>query len=160
VKIFSAVILSGAAAVLATSAFAQAPTAAQAPAAAVEKTGKHEHHAWHHKGPSLARLDANMDGAIDLAEFANMDRLKKADANGDGTLSQEEITAMVQKAMIERKVDRATRRLDINGDGTVTLAEIEKQKAKRFAIMDRNDDGKIEKAELRPWKRGMEHKAD
>ena len=159
-KIFISVILSGAAAILATSAFAQAPTAAQAPAAAVEKTGKHEHHAWHHKGPGFARLDANKDGAVDLAEFTNMDRLKKADANGDGILSQDEITAMIEKAILERKVERATRRLDIDGDGTVTLAEIEKQKAKRFALMDRNDDGKIEKAELRPWKRGMEHKAD
>ena len=84
-----------------------------------------------------------------------------ADANGDGTLSQDEITAMVEKARAERQVERATRRLDVNGDGTVTLAEVEKQKAKRFAVMDRNDDGKIEKAELRSGKRfGKKHKAE
>jgi Ca2+-binding EF-hand superfamily protein len=159
VKTFCAIILSGATLALATSAFAQAPTPSQPPASAVEKTAKDER-GGHHEGLRLARLDANKDGSVDLAEFTSMDRLKKADANGDGTLSQDEITAMVEKAMVERKVERATRRLDINGDGTVTLAEIEKQKAKRFAVMDRNDDGKIETTELRPWKHGMEHKAD
>jgi Ca2+-binding EF-hand superfamily protein len=93
-------------------------------------------------------LDSNKDGVIDRAEFTTTDRQKKADVNGDGTLSHDEITKMVKKARTERRIERVTRRLDVNQDGTVTLAEVKKQKAKRFAVMDRNDDGKIENAEL------------
>ena len=159
-RTFRTIILSGVVMTFAASAFAQtaAPSQPQAPTA--EEAAKGER-GDHRKGMRLARLDANKDGAIDLAEFTNIDRLKKADANGDGTLSRDEITAMVEKAKTERKVERATRRLDVNGDGTVTLTEVEKQKAKRFAVMDRNDDGKIEKAELRSSKRfGKERKAD
>lgn len=91
------------------------------------------------------RMDANKDGAIDQQEFATRQNLKDADANGDGTLSREELVTMIQK----RQADRLTRRLDINGDGNVTLAEIEKQRSERFALLDRNDDGKLEAHELR-----------
>jgi Ca2+-binding EF-hand superfamily protein len=44
----------------------------------------------------LARLDTNNDGAIDQQEFATAQNLKDADANGDGTLSKEELVAMIQ----------------------------------------------------------------
>ncbi|MGH6859662.1 MAG: EF-hand domain-containing protein [Phyllobacterium sp.] len=130
-------------------AFAQtaAPDQAQTPPAA-EATGKAD--ANHGK---RVRLDANDDGSVDLSEFTNTDRLKEADKNGDGTLSQEEIEAMAMKRVVERQARRMTKRLDVDGDGTVTIAEIEKQKAKRFAVMDRNDDGKIERSEMRRGKK-------
>jgi Ca2+-binding EF-hand superfamily protein len=102
----------------------------------------------------LARLDTNNDGAIDQQEFATAQNLKDADANGDGTLSKEELVAMIQKRQAERQAERMTRRLDVNGDGTVTIAEIEKQRGERFALMDRNDDGKLEANELRRGDRG------
>ena len=95
------------------------------------------------------RLDANSDGAIDQQEFVTAQRLKEADANGDGTLTTDELVAMIEKQRAERLAARLTRRLDIDGDGKVTLAEIEKQKAERFALLDRNDDGKLERNELR-----------
>ena len=82
-----------------------------------------------------------------------MDRLKEADKNGDGTLSQDEIEAMAMKRVVERQAQRMTKRLDVDGDGIVTIAEVEKQKGKRFALMDRNDDGKLEKSEMRHGKR-------
>ncbi len=98
------------------------------------------------------KMDTNDDGAVDLSEFTNMDHLKQADTNGDGTLSQEEIQAMVMKRIVERQTRRMTNRLDVNGDGVVTIAEVEKQKEKRFALMDRNDDGKLEQSEFRHGK--------
>ncbi|MCO4319716.1 EF-hand domain-containing protein [Phyllobacterium sp. 21LDTY02-6] len=100
-----------------------------------------------------AKLDSNKDGSVDLAEFSNADRLKEADKDGDGKLSQEEMEALAMKRIVERQVQRMTKRLDVDGDGTVTIAEVEKQKAKRFALMDRNDDGKLEGKELRHGKR-------
>jgi Ca2+-binding EF-hand superfamily protein len=102
----------------------------------------------------LARLDANNDGAIDQQEFATVQSLKDADANGDGTLTTEELGAMILKRQAERRAERISRRLDIDGDGKVTLAEIEKNRAERFALMDRNDDGKLQGNELR---RGGRH---
>ncbi len=101
------------------------------------------------KSAALAKLDANNDGVIDQNEFAADARLKEADTNNDGVLSQEEVSAMILKQMADRRAERMMQRLDIDGDGKVTLAEIEGQKAKRFALMDRNNDGKLEASELR-----------
>lgn len=97
----------------------------------------------------LARLDANNDGAVDQQEFATAQNLKDADTNGDGELSKDELVTMIQKRQAERAAERMTRRLDIDGDGKVTIAEIEKNRTERFALMDRNDDGKLEGNELR-----------
>ncbi|MGB3643086.1 MAG: calcium-binding protein [Mesorhizobium sp.] len=91
---------------------------------------------------------------IDLEKFSKMDRLKAADTNGDGTLSRDEIENMVMKRMIERMANRMEKRLDINGDGKVTLEEIQKQKAKQFAVLDRNDDGQLDRKELRTTHHG------
>ena len=88
-------------------------------------------------------------GPIDLQKFSDMDKLKTADSNNDGTLSHEEIENFVMKRMIERQADRMERRLDVNGDGKVTLDEVQKQKEKEFAALDRNDDGKLDRKELR-----------
>ncbi len=135
-------------------AFAQTETPAKDPAPVATDAAANAGHS------KRAKIDANDDGVVDLAEFTNMDRLKQADTNGDGTLSKEEIDAMALKQLVEQRAGRITNRLDVNGDGVVTLAEVEKQKAKRFALLDRNDDGKLEKSELRHgWKhhKGREH---
>jgi len=95
-------------------------------------------------------------GPIDLETFSRMDSLKAADTNNDGTLSREEIEAFVQKRMIQRAADRMEKRLDVNGDGKITLDEIQKQKAKEFAALDRNDDGKLERKELRAVHHGKQ----
>lgn len=100
----------------------------------------------------------NFNGPIDLEKFSKMDRLKAADTNGDGTLSRDEIEAFVQKRMVERMANRMERRLDVNGDGKVTLDEIQKQKAKEFAALDRNDDGKLDRKELRAAHHGKHAK--
>ncbi len=122
-----------------------APTQTPPPAEAQNKPASDSDNAK----PTRGKMDTNDDGAVNLSEFTNMDRLKQADTNGDGTLSQEEIEAMVMKRMVERQARRMTHRLDVNGDGVVTIAEVEKQKEKRFALLDRNDDGKLEQSELR-----------
>ncbi|PRD42429.1 calcium-binding protein [Phyllobacterium phragmitis] len=94
---------------------------------------------------------------VDLAKFAKTDELKAADTNGDGTLSHDELEAMAMKRIASRAADRMQRRLDINGDGKVTLEEIEKQRGKEFAALDRNEDGKLDRKELRAGKRFHRH---
>ncbi|KAB2676736.1 calcium-binding protein [Brucella tritici] len=102
-------------------------------------------------------------GPVDLEKFSRMDDLKAADTDGDGVLSRAEIEALALKRIVSRAADRMERRLDINGDGKVTLAEVENQRKKEFAALDRNEDGKIDRSEMRAAKmhhqaRGSHHK--
>ncbi|WP_273792235.1 EF-hand domain-containing protein [Brucella anthropi] len=94
---------------------------------------------------------------IDLEKFSRMNDLKAADTDGDGVLSRAEIEALALKRIVSRAADRMERRLDINGDGKVTLAEVESQRKKEFAALDRNEDGKIDRREMRAAK--MYHQA-
>ena len=105
----------------------------------------------------MDRLDTDGDGAISLEEFSGkrLERLESADADGDGTLSATELQDHITKREAERKARRAARRLDVDGDGKVTLAEIESQQKKRFALMDANDDGKLDQREMRRGFRQM-----
>lgn len=102
-------------------------------------------------------------GPVDLDKFSRMDDLKAADTDGDGVLSRAEIEALALKRIVSRAADRMERRLDVNGDGKVTLAEVENQRKKEFAALDRNEDGKIDRSEMRAAKmyhqaRGSHHK--
>ncbi len=102
-------------------------------------------------------------GPVDLEKFSRMDDLKAADTDGDGVLSRAEIEALALKRIVSRATDRMERRLDVNGDGKVTLAEVENQRKKEFAALDRNEDGKIDRSEMRAAKmhhqaRGSHHK--
>lgn len=94
-------------------------------------------------------------GPIDLAKFSRMEELKAADTNGDGILSREEIEAHALKMIVKRTADRMERRLDVNGDGKISLAAIEKKRAERFAELDKNKDGKLDRGELKAAKHHM-----
>lgn len=94
---------------------------------------------------------------VDLEKFSRMDDLKAADTDGDGVLSRAEIEAHALAQLVKRTADRMERRLDVNRDGTVTLEEVEKQKAKRFALLDTNEDGKLDRHEMRAGKKFKDH---
>lgn len=109
------------------------------------------------KARGLSRIDADKDGFITPEELSKrrIDALKSADANGDGELSQEELVAHLQKREFERRARMMSRWLDVDGDGKVSIAEIERQNEKRLALLDTNDDGKISPEELRRAHRFM-----
>jgi hypothetical protein len=150
-------ILSGAVLSLAATGvvFAQSSSTGDEPAAATSSSSAVEKNDGigqrHHRHGRMARMDANGDGAIEQDEMGSrrLERLKKADADGDGTLSQQEIEDMVLQRMVERKARRMAHRLDVDGDGKVTIAETQDRQAKRFALMDRDGDGKLQRDELR-----------
>jgi EF hand len=103
--------------------------------------------------------DADKNGEITFDEFkkAAGDRFVLADVNKDGKVTVEEMAAAIEKMRTERMAKRMIERFDADNDGSVTLAEIENGQKKIYALMDRNDDGKIVAGEM-PRHGGKHHK--
>ena len=93
----------------------------------------------------LRMFDQNGDGAVTRAEAAaaQAEMLARFDANGDGTLSLDEFSALHAEFTRSRMVDRF-QRLDDDGDGQVTAAEMERPLDRMARRMDRDDDGDID----------------
>jgi Ca2+-binding EF-hand superfamily protein len=72
------------------------------------------------------RADQDADGRISRAEFvgARVERLSALDANGDGSVTPEEMQAGRQ-ARREQGADQRFTRLDADGNGAVTRAEFD-----------------------------------
>ncbi|MGB8818203.1 MAG: acid-shock protein [Rhizobiaceae bacterium] len=106
----------------------------------------------------LELADADKNGEITFDEFkkAAGDRFVLADANKDGKVTVEEMAAAIEKMRAEEMAKRMITRFDADSDGAVTLAEIENGQKEIYALMDRNDDGKLVEDELR--RMGGKHK--
>jgi Ca2+-binding EF-hand superfamily protein len=99
----------------------------------------------------MRRLDADNSGDLSLEEFADrrLGWVIEADADGDGVVSMEELTAAIEQRRQERREARMLRMFDIDGDGEITVEELQRHQEKRFALMDRNDDGVVSADEMR-----------
>jgi Ca2+-binding EF-hand superfamily protein len=99
----------------------------------------------------VARFDANKDGKLQVTELP--ERMQKhlgtADANKDGVLTKEELSAKKDEMRKEHLA-----RVDTNGDGQVSAEERtaarEKAGERRFTKMDKNGDGQVKSDEVRP----------
>ncbi len=112
------------------------------------------------RGPMMARLHKAMkdsNGAITFDQFSDaMDsRLKKMVADNGGKLTVEQLAAALEKARYEQMARRIIARYDTKGDDTLTTDDIIGHEKKVFALLDKNNDGKIERNELP--KRGPGH---
>ncbi|MCC0030322.1 MAG: EF-hand domain-containing protein [Brucellaceae bacterium] len=96
------------------------------------------------------RADADNSGDVTYEEFAAAfgGRFTSADADKNGELTVGEVADGIQRMMAERMAARVIERFDANNDGKLTVAEIESQQKKLFALADRDDDGKVTKEEL------------
>ena len=101
------------------------------------------------------RLDTDNSGDVTFEEFSAMlkSRVGEADANKDGKITVDELAAEIEKIRAERMAQRLIDRFDTDGDGVLTAAEVDSRQKKMFALLDKNDDGKIEKDEM-PQKKG------
>ncbi|HHZ07259.1 MAG TPA: acid-shock protein [Rhizobiales bacterium] len=103
-------------------------------------------------GPrSVARFeaaDADANGEITFEEFAEAINRRLVDADGDGKMTVGEIADAIARMRAERMAQRMIERFDTDGDGALTKAEVESRQRKMFALLDRNDDGKIVRDEM------------
>ena len=113
-----------------------------------------------HRGANFERADADSSGDVTFEEFAAAmnSRVTGADADGDGKMTVAEIASEIERMRAERMAKRIVERFDADGDGMLTKAEIESRQKKMFALLDRNDDGKIVKEEMP--RRGMGRHGD
>jgi hypothetical protein len=100
------------------------------------------------------RLDADQSGDVTFEEFsaALKSRIGDADKDHDGKMTVAEIAAEIERMRTERMARRIVERFDTDDDGMLTAAEVESRQKKMFALLDRNDDGKVEKDEMPPGK--------
>jgi hypothetical protein len=123
------------------------------------------HHGWnqqHRGGPGMMgpqafmeQYDTNKDGSLTQAEIdqARKDRLTKFDANKDGKLDLKEYEALWLDAHRQQMV-RDFQRHDTDGDAIVTGEEYAKPLNKLVEFRDRNNDGKLNKDDMRRGHRG------
>lgn len=110
----------------------------------------------------FAKIDANQDGKImrDELEAFRVARLTEADTDKDGKLSPAELKAQVMQRAAERADDmvaRMIKRLDSDGDGMISGAEMAAGPAPRdmFDRIDRDGDGAISQAEAEAARKFM-----
>ncbi|MER9652619.1 hypothetical protein NKJ26_03750 [Mesorhizobium sp. M0152] len=111
----------------------------------------------------MMRLDKamkNSNGTITFDQFSDAmnARLKKLVADNGGKLTVAQLADALEKARFERMAKRIIARYDTKGDGTLTTEDIAGREKKIFAMIDRNNDGKIEKGELPKGRRFGRHR--
>ena len=114
------------------------------------------------------QLDKDDDGLISRTEFQLPEdsQFIRSDLNRDGEISQEEVLLAQKKAdrrdgrLKAKRRDRAQKRfteIDVNGDDTITIEEIEDH---AFSMLDKNGDGYVSLKEMRKQKGSRKYRKD
>mgnify|MGYP001765191187 CR=1 FL=1 len=95
-------------------------------------------------------LDVDRNGIVTLDEaVAAADaRFAQVDTDKNGTVDKAETEAFFGRFAPPQAAQFFLAKHDLDGDGKVTKAEFENPMKKRFALFDRNDDGKVTRDEL------------
>jgi hypothetical protein len=93
--------------------------------------------------------DADKNGTLTQKELHGyrLGRFKSADGNDDGTLSADELDAMLAPFRAER-MRRMLVRMDTDGNGKVDAEEFARFRGRWMHHLDPNADGNIEKADM------------
>lgn len=101
----------------------------------------------------LRYFDSDGDGAVSQAEIDQVrdERFTAFDGDQSQSLSLAEFEGLWLDFMRESMVD-GFQRLDADGDGQVTLAEVNRPLGQMVQHMDRNEDGVIDRSDFRRGK--------
>ena len=106
-------------------------------------------------------LDINNDGKVSKEEIRERREIavQSMDLNGDEKLSADELMQQYTKRA-QLSVNRMIKKLDSNGDGSLSFAELENGQRvgtlrKLFDRLDKDDDGYISKEEALRVKKNM-----
>lgn len=110
-------------------------------------------HKGHRMAGMMEKVDANKDGNISRAEHDAVRAAHQAemDANNDGYVTYTEHKA----AMEARMAARFTERHDENGDGRVSVDEVDAHHDGMFQRMDADKDGIVTPEEMKAAHAGM-----
>jgi len=100
-------------------------------------------------GPGkFSKADTNGDGNVSVEEIdqRQKDFLARADADKDGLVTGEEMKALHEAKMAEMEARRFP---DANKDGFVDRREFEDAARARFDDLDKNSDGRVSEEEMR-----------
>lgn len=94
---------------------------------------------------TFAKVDTNGDGALSTAEISGARAVlkaerKKARASGEGRLQYVKFPA--------KRINKRFDKIDANGDGVLSKAEIERVAERMFKRRDKNNDGYISAADF------------
>ncbi len=96
----------------------------------------------------LADKDTNGDGALGIEEMSMPDEaFAKIDKNQDGLADKNELKAFFPMAQFDRAAAHFIAEKDANGDGVLTMDEVNMPQ-EAFNKMDANADGQLDKKEL------------
>ncbi|MEM8978662.1 MAG: EF-hand domain-containing protein [Pseudomonadota bacterium] len=104
----------------------------------------------HRDAVSFAELDTNGDGSLTQDEITARAKMRfdEVDTNGDGQLSSEEIAARADERMAKR-VERMISRRDSNDDGALSFEEMQgDRKGRGFSRLDADGDGVVSEDEF------------
>lgn len=116
--------------------------------------GRHHGRRGHRRGRrmfrQLAGADTNKDGAVTIQELQDRatKRFARWDRNKDGVLEMADRDAL-RKETLDYRVQRFLHRFGAGTDGKLTMEQFAKHRDARFAKMDADGDGVIQRSERR-----------
>lgn len=107
-------------------------------------------------GEFFDQLDTDSDGKVTTAEIDawRKSRVEGLDANNDGKIDLEELTALELRgaeALARRRAETMIGRMDVDGDGALSAAELMAGRGhgtEMFSRFDKDGDGAVTKAEI------------
>ena len=114
--------------------------------------GKHGNHGGFYK--HFDQIDANADGFVTQDEMTahHATKFTEKDTDNDGGLSKDEMRATMMERM-EKRLDRMFEKKDKDNDGKITQSEMSHKGGRIFGKIDTDGDGKISKDEAKKMRK-------